>query len=154
MKLFLMQHGEAKTEAEDPERSLTERGSEAAKKVAAWAARAGIEVDQIQHSGKRRAQETASILAEYLHPAKGVVSVSGLKPNDDVHPMTEAIHSQGGSLMLVGHLPFLDRLANVLVTGNTETTVICFHNAGIVCLAEEDGHWSVSWVLTPELLNY
>ena len=70
-----------------------------------------------------------------------------------VRPMTEAIHSQGSSLMLVGHLPFLDRLANLLVTGNTETTVISFHNAGIVCLEEEDGHWSVSWAVTPELVS-
>ena len=153
MKLFLVQHGEAKTEAEDPERPLTERGAEAAKKVAVWVARADLKVDEIRHSGKRRAQETATILAEYLHPAKGVVSVSGLKPNDDVRPTTEAIHSQGGSLMLVGHLPFLDRLANLLVTGNPETTVIRFHNAGIVCLVEEDGRWSVSWAVTPELLN-
>jgi phosphohistidine phosphatase SixA len=28
MKLYLIQHGEAKTEKEDPERSLTERGEE------------------------------------------------------------------------------------------------------------------------------
>ena len=94
-----------------------------------------------------------ALLAGVEPLAKGVVSVSGLKPNDDVHPMIEAIHRQDGSLMLVGHLPFLGRLASMLVAGNTETTVIRFQNAGIVYLAEEDGHWSVSWVVTPELLD-
>jgi phosphohistidine phosphatase SixA len=32
MRLYLMQHGEAKSEAEDPERSLTMRGETAATK--------------------------------------------------------------------------------------------------------------------------
>src|SRR5512142_725316 len=53
--LFLVQHGEAKSEAEDPERSLTDRGAEAVRRMAAWAARVGVKVDQIRHSGKRRA---------------------------------------------------------------------------------------------------
>jgi phosphohistidine phosphatase len=55
MELYLAQHGEAKPEAEDPERPLTERGSEAARRLAAWAAQVGVRAAQIRHSGKRRA---------------------------------------------------------------------------------------------------
>jgi phosphohistidine phosphatase SixA len=33
VRLYLMQHGEAKPEAEDPERSLTIRGEEETKKI-------------------------------------------------------------------------------------------------------------------------
>jgi phosphohistidine phosphatase SixA len=51
MDLFLVQHGEAKSEAEDPERSLTDRGAEAVRRMAAWAAQVGVKVDQIRHSG-------------------------------------------------------------------------------------------------------
>ncbi len=39
MKLYLIQHGEAKTEKEDPERSLTERGEEEVKRVSEVAKR-------------------------------------------------------------------------------------------------------------------
>ena len=71
MTLFLVQHGEAKPETEDPERSLTEQGAEIVGRIADWAARAGTEVDQIQHSGKRRAEQTATIVAQGLDPPKG-----------------------------------------------------------------------------------
>jgi hypothetical protein len=29
--------------------------------------------------------------------------------------------------------------------------VVDFINAAIVCLEEEDGHWQVTWILTPDI---
>jgi len=63
MTLFLVQHGEAKPETEDPERSLTAHGAEIVEQMAGWAARMGIKLDEIRHSGKRRAEQTATIFA-------------------------------------------------------------------------------------------
>jgi hypothetical protein len=91
MDIYLVQHGEARPEVEDPERSLTDRGEETVCKVAAWAARAGLRVDQIRHSGKRRAEQTAAILADLLRPIQGMVAVTGLAPNDDVKPVAETL---------------------------------------------------------------
>ena len=91
MNLLLVQHGEAKTEAEDPERSLTDAGAEATRRMATWAAASGLRVDRIQHSGKRRAEQTAEILAEILNPAKRVIAVPGLKPNDDIRPVAAPV---------------------------------------------------------------
>ena len=54
MKLYLVQHGEAKSKAEDPQRPLTERGREDVARVATFATKAGSQVRQIRHSGKRR----------------------------------------------------------------------------------------------------
>ena len=54
MRLFLMQHGEAKPEAEDPERSLTVRGEDETKKISGAAKRLGIRPSKIYHSGKER----------------------------------------------------------------------------------------------------
>ena len=70
MELYLVQHGEAKPESEDPERPLTDRGEETVRRMAAWAAQVGLKVDEIRHSGKRRAEQTASLLAERLSPAQ------------------------------------------------------------------------------------
>ena len=53
MTLFLVQHGKAKPETEDPERSLTEQAAEVVGRMADWAAQVGLAVDQIQHSGKK-----------------------------------------------------------------------------------------------------
>jgi len=152
MELFLVQHGQAKSEVEDPERSLTELGAETVRRMAAWAAQVGVKVDQIRHSGKRRAEQTAALLAERLGPAQGVIAVEGLKPNDDPRLVEEALRAEQGSLMLVGHLPFLGRLAGLLLAGNTEIGVIRFSNAGIVCLTDQEGKWSVNWVMSPDLL--
>jgi phosphohistidine phosphatase len=152
MKLYLIQHGEAKSKAEDPQRPLTERGREDVVRVAAFAAGAGLQVGQIRHSGKRRAEETASLLADYLSPTEGVVAVSGLAPRDDVSPVAEALQGETQPVMLVGHLPFLDRLASLLVAGVAECSVVRFRMGGIVCLVREDGNWAVGWMVTPDLI--
>jgi len=151
--LYLVQHGEAKPEAEDPERPLTDQGVETVRRMASWAAQVGLRVDQIGHSGKRRAEQTAALLAERLSPAKGVIVVEGLKPKDDVRPVAEALQAEHGPVMLVGHLPFLSRLASLLVAGNPEGGIIHFRQAGIVCLSQEEGKWAVNWVMPPELLR-
>ena len=152
MDLFLVQHGEAKPKAEDPDRSLTDAGAEATRRMAAWAAGSGLRVDRIEHSGKRRAEQTAEILAEGLKPAKSAIAVSGLKPNDDVRPVAETLQAQEATIMLVGHLPFMSRLASLLLAGEPEAGVVRFQTSGIVCLSREEGEWSLSWAVTPELV--
>lgn len=153
MSLFLVQHGQAKSEAEDPERSLTTAGVESTEKVAKWLAASGVEVAEIRHSGKKRAEQTASIFATRVSPRHGVRATTGLKPMDDVRGVVEELKEHQGSLMLVGHLPFMSRLAGLLVAGDPEREVIRFQNAGVVCLGEQEGRWSVEWVIVPRLAS-
>ncbi len=60
-------------------------------------------------------------------------------------------------LMLVGHLPFLSRLASLLLVGDPERALVRFRMGGIVCLTGEPagaggtGGWMVAWMLIPEL---
>lgn len=151
MKIYLVQHGEAEPESVDPARPLTAQGRQDVQQVAAFAARLGLEVEQIRHSGKTRAEQTAEILGEALSPADGVVTVSGLAPNDNVRPVAEALAREAQPVMLVGHLPFLARLAGLLVTGNLDRSVVQFRNAGIVCLARQEDRWLIAWIVTPEM---
>ncbi len=155
MKIYLVQHGEAQSKSVDPTRPLTERGRQEAQRVAAFAERLGIEVRQIHHSGKARAEQTAAILGEALSPPDGVVAASGLAPLDDVQPVADALAQESQPVMLVGHLPFLARLIGLLVTGDPDRSVLRFRNGGIVCLADEEEKdvWLVAWVLTPEMAN-
>src|SRR5437879_828185 len=83
MDLYLMQHGEARPEQEDPSRSLTERGRSEVERVARAAARLGLRIPLIRHSGKLRAQQTAEILAQSLEPRPDVAPLAGLAPQDD-----------------------------------------------------------------------
>ena len=151
MNLYLVQHAQAKPKDEDPARPLTGAGRAAAQAVAAFAARLGLEVNQIRHSGKTRARQTAEALAQALSPAGGVVAVSGLAPRDDVRPVAEALAAEDRPVMLVGHLPFMSRLAALLLAGDPDRGVVQFRQGGIVCLAREEGRWLLAWALTPEM---
>ena len=153
MELFLVQHAESKPREEDPERSLTKAGDAAARRMADWAAQAGVKISQIRHSGKLRAAQTASLMAERLAPDAGVQSTQGINPLDDPTPLAEELRSQQESLMLVGHLPFLSRLAGVLLAGDPERSVVNFENAGIVCLRRTEGEWILRWAMSPQLLS-
>jgi phosphohistidine phosphatase len=153
MNLLLVQHGQAKTEAEDPERSLNAIGVESSEMVAKWLGMSGVKVTEIRHSGKRRAEQTALIFAKHLSPRQGVTEVSGLKPNDDVRHAAIDLSGYPGVLMLVGHLPFMSRLAGLLVTGDPERQIVQFQNAGVVCLGENDGRWSIEWMVVPSLVH-
>jgi phosphohistidine phosphatase len=153
MELYLVQHGQAKSKAENPKRPLSERGRDEVQQVTEFAAKAGLKVNQIRHSVKRRAEETASILAEHLSPAEGVLTVPGLAPMDDVRSIAQALGKETAPLMLVGHLPFMDRLAGLLITGDPDNSAVRFRMGGIVCL-EGTGHdWAIKWVIRPELVT-
>ena len=154
MKFYLVQHGEAKSKEEDPQRRLTAQGEEDVRRVAEFARQAGVAIAEIHHSGKRRAEQTAEILAEHLRPQRGLHAVPGLAPMLDVEPAAQALGSESASLMLVGHLPFLSKLASRLLAGVTYRPVICFKMGGIVCLERgDDGDWTVAWMVTPDILR-
>ena len=80
MKVYLVQHGESKSEMEDPERPLTKKGREAVGSVAGYLARLGTDIDQIIHSGRLRASQTAELFANRLSPSQGVCEKRGLVP--------------------------------------------------------------------------
>ena len=149
MRLYLVQHGEAKSEAKDPERSLTNRGEEETRKVSIAAKGLSIRPLKIYQSGKKRAEQTARIIA-------GAIGLSaqlgqGLNPNDDVHPWVERISSETEDLMIVGHLPFLEKLASFLVCGREGEKAVMFRYSAIVCLEKKaSGRWVVERVIKPE----
>ncbi|MBD3306871.1 phosphohistidine phosphatase SixA [candidate division KSB3 bacterium] len=153
MKLYLIQHGEAMEKSENPDRPLTPKGQADVKRLAQVLAHSSPALKEIRHSGKRRAAETAAILAEALHQQDKVTAADGLSPNDDVRPVAEAIQGQDESLMIVGHLPFLSRLASYVLIGKADQPLIQFQKGGGVCLEREEDTWHVTWMLIPAILS-
>lgn len=152
MKVYLVQHAEALSEEQDPDRPLSDAGRRHAEQVARVAAELGVEVAEIRHSGKTRARQTAEIMGQALSPPQGVKAISGLSPLDHVGPVAEKLDRASEPVMLVGHLPFMERLAGQLLAGDAHRPVIGFTNAGIVCLErQDDGGWQAIWILTPEI---
>jgi phosphohistidine phosphatase len=146
MTLSLVQHGEAFLEDVDPSRSLTEKGKEEVSRTAASLKKGRIKVDEIWHSGKLRARQTAEIIAETLG-IKEVLEKEGLKPNDAVAPVADLLNQTPNSILIAGHLPFLARLSSRLLTGSENKKEIGFKPGRAVCF-ERSG---TIWVLKREV---
>jgi phosphohistidine phosphatase len=153
MPLYLVQHGKSLPKATDPGQPLSPEGEADVRRIAEVAKGYGVTVSRILHSGKTRARETAEIFAEFLAPEGGVSDAPGLNPLDDPAGYVEQADS-ADSVMLVGHLPFMEKLAAGLVTGNMDRPIFRFQNGGIVCLDVYPGTprgWVIKWALMPEV---
>ena len=148
--LYLVRHGSAKPKEEDPDRGLTEMGTADVTRMAEWAKVAGIRVAEIRQSGKHRAQQTAEIYSEQMGcPSR---AVSGLAPKDDVLAVAKSLRDETRSIMLVGHLPFLERLAAALIVGNPEAKIVSLDAGALLALERTNGVWNATCLMQPELL--
>ena len=153
MKLYLIQHAKAASKDVDPERSLTDEGRRDIQKIATFIKPLSLRVDYLWHSGKKRAAQTAELLSEVVKINKALTAHAGLAPNDDVTVIKNEIEAAQHNIMIVGHLPFLDKLASLLLTGCESAGSVTFKNAGIVCLdCSDENRWQLDWMVTPEIL--
>ncbi|MFC1543029.1 phosphohistidine phosphatase SixA [Candidatus Neomarinimicrobiota bacterium] len=155
MHLYLARHGQALSKYEDPHRPLSNQGLVDIRKMAAFLARPkATEISWILHSGKLRAEQTTAILAEHLPPSGGVGVSDGLAPMDDPAVWSDRLAVQKENLMLVGHLPHLERLTALLLAGTADQSIVRFKAGGVVCLERnEGGDWSLRWMVAPEMLT-
>lgn len=149
--VILVRHGEAVPRADDPQRPLTPRGRAETERVARRLTRLGIAIRGIRHSGKRRAEETAVILAAACEPRLPVERWEGLGPDDPVAPIARRLEREASSVLLVGHLPHLARLASLLLCGSAEAEVVVLPPSGAAVLVRREGGWSLVALLPPEL---
>jgi len=154
MNLYLVQHGKAKAEEEDPRRPLSEQGRQELLKVANFIkAHPVVSAETIYHSEKLRAGQTAEMLAEVINPPGGIKVATGMSPMDDPAIWAGKIAEMHQDIMLTGHLPHLSRLASLLLTGDPAREPIHVRNGGIVCLLRDPDHvWTVEWIITPGIL--
>ena len=152
MTLYLVQHGQSLPKDVDPDQGLSELGVAETERIAGVAKNYHINVKLIMHSVKTRARKTADILASALNPTNGVKEVEGLKPMDDVAAFAADL-SPDTHTMLVGHLPFMERMTSYLVTGSIDKPVFKCQNSGIVCLDQdpETKSWIIIWTLMPHI---
>lgn len=152
MALYLVQHGKSVTEDVDPQQGISAEGREEVERIAAVAFRYGIRVAEIVHSGKLRALQTADIFASVFEIPQKVTARSGLKPLDDAIEFAANVNA-GDDRMIVGHLPFLERLTSYLVVKDAAKIIFKFQNGGIVCLDQNgaNGGWYIKWTLMPNI---
>ena len=148
MKLYLVQHGEAAPKEVNPERPLTKKGRRDVSRMAKHLKKRGVRVIATWHSEKLRATQTAQILGEAV--SIEVVKQVGLAPENPADKWLEELGSRVRDVMIVSHLPFLERLASLLLAGQKPSPPIGFKPGKVVCLERKDGKWSLAWVAFPE----
>jgi phosphohistidine phosphatase len=154
MRLYLVQHGEALPKDQDPDRPLTERGEVDTRHVGRFLADHRITVESLYHSGKTRARQTAEILGECVCPGLLPEAMDGLAPNDPTAPVAEQAARWSRDTLLVGHLPFMGRLAAALTAGAEEPVTVGFQPGSAVCLEHDpDRGWQLAFMVRPDLLR-
>jgi phosphohistidine phosphatase len=154
MRMYLTQHGLAVPKDIDPDRPLSEQGRQDIRFLAELLDQAGIRVAQVFHSGKTRAEQTAALLAVPLLPARQAQARTGLAPNDAVEPLSRESAAWAGDTLIVGHLPFLGRLASLVLAGDPDRPTLAFQPGSLACLERDTtGHWVLLWMVRPELIH-
>jgi len=152
MKLYLARHGEAVPKHINPDAPLSDNGRREAEAVAAFMAGSQAQLEQIRHSGKTRARQTAEIFAAAMGGNVNVEVMDGLDPLDPTEQVLETILRFSGDTLIVGHLPFMGRLADRLLSCSSATGLVEFNTSTVVCLHSANRReWTLKWILSPEL---
>lgn len=148
LKLYLVRHGQYVPIDISMTCPLSLEGEAEIKRLASHLSRIRLKVPQIYHSSKCRARQTAEILADQLKSGQ-CEYLEGLEPNDPILPMIRNIRSRSEDIMLVGHLPFIGKLTNQLITAQEDISLIDYQPGTVVCLHFENDQWLIEWVLVP-----
>ena len=153
MLIYLVRHGEALSEQENPERPLSTMGKRNIQRLGAHLAQhIKMLPGHIYHSPKARAAQTATILSQSLPNAPEPVQTDGLMPMDDPGIWAEQLSSVDRDIMLVGHLPYMSRLASLLLAWDAGKEVADFTPGTILCI-ERTGACRIKWMLSPRVLK-
>lgn len=154
MKLYLVRHAHAVSDAEDPARPLSPKGREIALAMGRWLrGNAAVDMAEVWHSPLVRARETAELLVEGARLKVRLREAAGLLPEDEVAAMATALCRHGDSMMIVGHEPHLGALAARLL-GIEEGGGVEFKKGAVLCLERilRGAPWTLLWHVNPRLV--
>ena len=151
MNLYLVRHGKPVVDYESGDPPLSPEGESEAALVASKLTEMDINIEKIYHSGKLRARQTAEIIKENVAPGVKLSTKGGLKPNDPVAGIAGDMNRADKNTMLVGHLPFMDKLAAFLLDRSGDKSGLSFRTATIVCFERsENDKWTLLWTVSPD----
>jgi phosphohistidine phosphatase len=157
MEFYLVQHGEAYSEQEDPDRSLTPAGARQIQLSAQALRKLGVGVDLVVTSTKKRAQQTAQLMAAELgYRVEEVQVTEALNPTSPVEEFIDFMRAfqDRPRVLVAGHLPSLGLIASRLLC---EGRPIAIHfemgGVGRIDVAEwPTGSGDFRWYLVPHQL--
>jgi len=138
MEVYLMQHALAYPADEDPQRPLTPEGVTQAKASAKGLRRLGLEFDLIVTSPRRRAQQTAALVAEATRfPYSDILTTETVLPDQLPQKLFELLKTEQSAarVLVVGHLPHLTLVAGQLLQGGE----LAIEHAGLAGFLWQEG---------------
>ena len=158
MEIYLMQHGEAYAKDQDPERSLTPRGEDQIRSSGKALRKLGVDVDLIVSSPKKRARQTAEIVAGELGCSEEGIEVTEalepLAPSEDAIAYLRQFRDRG-KVLLAGHLPSLGEIASNLMSEGAHISI--HFEMGGACRIDVEAlpthKGDLRWILTPTQLR-
>lgn len=161
MELYLMQHGLCLSKELDPEQPLSPVGYDQVEKSARAARLMGLRLDALVTSPKKRAQQTAAIVAEHLsYPKKSIIvteAVKAMTPALKTLAFLEDLENRYdvNRVCLVGHMPSIGEIVSALITTNSKAA-IHVENAGLMRVDVLDYRrpaGTLLWYATPQQLG-
>jgi len=151
LNLYILQHGEAVPKEIDPERPLSEHGNRDIRILALHMQNMDVQLGNVFHSGKLRAEQSARLIAETLSPEILPVKTEGLNPNDDPAVIIGDIEQMNENILIASHMPFVSRLCSTLLTGTIEAEFASVPGT-LFCLEKADDKWRLAYMLRPDFL--
>jgi phosphohistidine phosphatase len=116
MELILWRHAEAADGVPDATRPLTDKGQRQAERMAHFLSGRLPKDTRILVSPALRAQQTATALSKHFITAPNI----GVHATPQTAIATAGWPMAGGSVLLVGHQPWMGELAALLMTGHAD----------------------------------
>lgn len=163
MLLYIVRHGIAVDVGEnnvscDEDRMLSSEGIRRTQLAARGLVSIGIRPERIISSPLCRALETAEIIEKELKRDLSIEILEDLSTDGSVQNTAEWLAQQPPqAMMIVGHMPHLNRLASLLLV-NDSTLNLLFKKAAACCISfpgnVEPGRGGLEWLIQPKQLRH
>lgn len=154
MRLYIVQHGDALPKDINPDRPLSDRGRADIQRLTEWLSSRNFHVEQILHSGKARAKETAEMLRPLLESRDEIHASDGLAPNDSPEAFLMQVRRSRKDTLVASHMPFVARTVSQALTGETDQQLVEFVPGSVAGIESSDGvSWRLFMFVRPEFLN-
>lgn len=157
--LYIWRHGQAENQSmtgRDADRRLVPKGRKEVQDVAYRVLSNNAQVQAIYSSPYVRARETAEILERVFKPAQGLEYWEELESGAEAPFVTEKLarlKPLPASVILVGHMPDLSRIANYFLGKSSDG--ISFEAGGVAKISLEKPAFAggkLTWLLMPSEL--
>ncbi len=163
MRLYLLRHAEALDGLDDALRPLSAKGKRSIEALAErLSSKSLLKPMPLWHSPLLRSLESAKLFKTAMGWKRAqLIACEGIAPDSKALMMATSLLKAPKDVMIVGHEPYLGRLASLLLTGDERALCTKIRKGALICLERRGsktnektlGAWRLRWHLSPELFE-